>query len=147
MEYGTSSNFGAVLITSSPVTHNGFHYQSPFQEWVKENAKALLHGPIAADVKEHGLFVVTQSYAAEKVALTAWRNSRNKAYFGFGVGAMDLAEISPHVQWYTGKSESGWNIHAAEPGELKVVFAAGLAYRRIWPLTVGSTSLCPINNP
>ena len=54
---------------------------------------------------------------------------------------MGLGEISPHVQWYTGKSESGWNLHGAEPGELKVMFAAGLAYRKLWPMSVCSGPL------
>lgn len=116
---------------------NGYHYQSPFQEWVKSNARALLNGPLGTDIKENGLFVVTQTYATEKVALTAWKNAESKAYFGFGVGATGLGELSPNVQWYTGHSESGWNVHEAEPGELKVVFVGGLAYRRLWPLPVG----------
>ncbi|KAL6717760.1 hypothetical protein ACLMJK_003845 [Lecanora helva] len=96
------------------------------------NAYTILHGPMSSDIKENGIFLVTHTYAAEKVALTAWHQSRNKAYFGFGVGAMGLAELSPHCGWYTGQSEAGWNVHTAESGELKVVFAAGLAYRRIW---------------
>ena len=136
VEYGTSADTGAVLITSAPVTRNGYHYHSPFQNWVKSNARALLNGPLGADIKENGLFVVTQTYATEKVALTAWRTAKSKAYFGFGVGATGLGELSPHVQWYTGRSESGWNVHEAEAGELKVVFVGGLAYRRLWPLSV-----------
>ncbi len=140
LEYGTSSESGAVLITASPVTRNGYHYQSPFKDWVKANARALLHGPLGADIKENGLFVVTQTHATEKVALTAWKNSQNKAYFGFGAGVTGLGEISPHVQWYMGNSESGWNVHEAEPGESKVVFVGGLAYRRKWPLAVRSVS-------
>ena len=139
IEYETSTDSGAVLITSSPVTHEGFHYNAPFEDWVKNNAKALLHGPLASDIKEHGLFVVTHSYAAEKVALTAWRKTQNKAYFGFGIGAMGFAKIDPHVGWYAGTSETGWNVHEAGPGELNVVFAAGVAYRMVWPLTVCST--------
>ena len=133
IEYGHSSDGGAVLITSSPVTRNGYCYESPFHEWVQANARALLHSPIGADIKEHGLFVVTQTHATEKVALTAWQRKENKAYFGFGAGATGLGEISPRVQWFTGRSESGWNLHEAELGESKVVFAAGLAYRRTWP--------------
>ena len=130
VEYGTSADTGAVLITSSPVTRNGYYYQSPFHQWVTSNARALLHGPLGPDIKENGLYVVTQTYAAEKVALTAWKNAKSKAYFGFGVGATGLGELSPNVQWYTGHSESGWNVHEAEAGELKVVFVGGLAYRR-----------------
>ena len=136
VEYGATSDTGAVLITAAPVTRNGYLYHSPFQEWVKLNARALLNGPLSADIKENGLFVATQTYATEKVALTAWRNAKSKAYFGFGVGATGLGELSPHVQWHTGHSESAWNVHEAEPGELKVVFVGGLAYRRLWPLSV-----------
>ena len=136
VEYGTSADTGAVLIAAAPVTRNGYHYQSPFREWVKSNARALLNGPLGPDIKENGLFVVTQTYATQKVALTAWKNAKSTAYFGFGVGATGLGELSPNVQWYTGHSESGWNVHEAEAGELKVVFVGGLAYRRLWPLSV-----------
>lgn len=144
LEYSSSSDVGAVLITSSPISRNGYYYQSPFKDWVKANARALLHGPLAPDIKEHGLFVVTQTYTTEKAALTAWQGSQNKAYFGFGADAMGLGEISPHVQWYVGNSAAGWNMHESEAGEGKVVFMAGLAYRRLWPLTVRHiSSYCP----
>ena len=136
LEYATSTESGAVIITSSPITHEGYHYHAPFEQWLKSNAHRLLSGPVSSDIKEHGLFLATHTYAAEKVALTAWHKSENKAYFGFGVGAMGLAELSPRVGWFAGRSEAGWNVHTAEVGELKVVFAAGLAYRRIWPSTV-----------
>lgn len=56
LEYGTSSDSDAVLITASPVTRNGYYYQSPLKEWVKANAKALLNGSLDEDIKENGLF-------------------------------------------------------------------------------------------
>ena len=130
------------MITSSPVTHEGFHYHAPFQNWLKSNAHALLLGPLASDIKEHGIFLATHTYATEKVALTAWQKFKSKVYFGFGVGAIGLAELSPHIGWFAGRSEAGWNIHTAEMGELKVVFVLGLAYRRIWPSTVSHPLGC-----
>ena len=107
---------------------------------MRENAINLLQGPLAEDIKRYGLFIVTQTHATQKCALTAWRNSESRVHFGFGVGAMGLAEINPRVAWYAGRSESGWNIYDAEGDELKVIFAGGLWFRRIIGSKVGPTT-------
>ena len=131
VEYQTADSYGAVLISSSPVTREALYYQAPFRKWVKENAIALLHGHLAEDIKQHGLFVVTQTFATQKCAVTAWRSPERKVHFGFGVGISGLAELSPEVEWYAGSSETGWNFHEADQSELKVVFAGGLSFRKI----------------
>ena len=140
VEYSTSSDFGAVLLSSSPIVCDAFYYKAPFKAWMRENAMTLLRGPLAEDIKKYGLFIVTQTHATRKCALTAWRSSENGVHFGFGVGAMGLAEIDPNVAWYAGRSESGWDIYEAEGDELKVIFAGGLWFRRIIGSKVGFTS-------
>ena len=141
VEYSTSSDFGAVLLSSSPIVCDAFYYRAPFKAWMRENAVNLLRGPLAEDIKRYGLFIVTQTHSTRKCALTAWRSSENGVHFGFGVGAMGLAEIDPNVAWYAGKSESGWDIYEAEGDELKVIFAGGLWFRRLIGSKVGSISL------
>ena len=140
VEYSTSSDFDAVLLSSSPIVCDALYYKAPFKAWMRENAVELLRGPLAEDIKKYGLFIVTQTHTTRKCALTAWRNSENSAHFGFGVGAMGLAELDPNVAWYAGRSESGWNIYEAEGDELEVIFAGGLWFRRIIGSKVGSTS-------
>ena len=140
VEYSTSSDFGAVLLSSSPIVCDAFYYKAPFKAWMRENAMTLLRGPLAEDIKKYGLFIVTQTHATRKCALTAWRSSENGVHFGFGVGALGLAEIDPNVAWYAGRSESGWDIYEAEGDELKVIFAGGLWFRRIIGSKVGFTS-------
>lgn len=134
MEYQTSNSYGAVLISSSPVVREAFYYQSPFKKWVQENASVLLHGRLAEDIRKHGLFVVTQTFATKKCALTAWHNPETKIHFGFGAGVSGLADLSPEIEWYSGSSESGWNIHEADDPEMKVVFVGGLSFRKV-PMT------------
>ena len=140
VEYRTSSDFGAVLLSSSPVVRDAFYYKAPFKAWMRENASNLLQGPLAEDINEHGLFIVTQTHATRKCALTAWRSSENSVYFGFGAGTMGLAEIDPKVAWYAGRSESGWDIYEAEEGESEVIFAGGVWFRRVIGSKVGSTT-------
>ena len=140
VEYRTSSDFGAVLLSSSPIVRDAFYYKAPFRAWMRENASNLLQGPLAEDIEEYGLFIVTQTHATRKCALTAWRSSEKSIYFGFGAGTMGLAEIDPKVAWYAGRSESGWDIYEAEGDELEVVFAGGLWFRRILGSKVGSTT-------
>lgn len=130
LEYKTSGNCGAVIISSSPVVRQAYYYQSPFKKWVADNASILLHGRLAEDVKKFGLFVVTQTFATKKCALTAWRNPETKVHFGFGAGVSGLAELSPQVEWYAGSSESGWNFHEADEPDMKVVFAGGLSFKK-----------------
>ena len=137
--YSTSSDFGAVLLSSSPILRDAFYYKAPFRAWMRENASNLLQGPLAEDIEEHGLFVVTQTHATRKCALTAWRSSEKSIYFGFGAGTMGLAEIDPKVGWYAGRSESGWDIYEAEGDELEVIFAGGLWFRKTVGSKVGST--------
>ncbi len=130
VEYSTSSDFGAVLISSSPIVREAFYYKAPFKDWMRANARSLLKGSLAEDIKKYGIFIVTQTHATQKCALTAWRSSESSVYFGFGVGAMGLAEIAPNVGWYSGRSESGWDVYEAERDELKVIFAGGLWFRK-----------------
>ena len=141
VEYQRSESCGAVLISSSPVLREAFYYQAPFKKWVKENATALLHGQLAEDIKKHGLFVVTQTFATKKCALTAWRSPETKVHFGFGFGISGLAELSPEVEWYAGSSETGWNFHEAEQSEMKVVFAGGLWFSKVPVSKVSSISV------
>ena len=54
---------------------------------------------------------------------------------------MDLVEIDPNVAWYAGRSESDRDIYEAEEGELKVIFAGGLWFRRLIGSKVGSIFL------
>ena len=142
VEYQTRDNYGAVLISSSPVVREAFYYRSPFKRWVQENASVLLHGHLAEDIKKHGLFVATQTFATKKCAITAWKNPETKATFGFGTDIAGLAELSPEVEWYSGSSESGWNIHQADEPEMKVVFAGGLSFRKVPGIRV-STHIGP----
>ena len=52
--YSTSSDFGAVLLSSSPFVRDAFYYKAPFGAWMRENAINLLQGPLAEDDEDDG---------------------------------------------------------------------------------------------
>ena len=109
-----------------------FTYKALFKNWKRANARSLLKGSLAEDVKSYGTIIVKQTHATQKCALTAWRSSESRVYFGLGVGAMGLVEIDPNVGWYCGRSESGWNVYEVEGHELKVTFGSERSLVRRW---------------
>ena len=63
VEWETSSKFGAVLITSSPVVREELCYYYQGREGVVSNIKSLLNGVLEPDIEEHGLFIVTHTHS------------------------------------------------------------------------------------
>ena len=108
IKYTSSSDFGAVLVTASPIVHRAYHYQSPFSNWVKDNAEELFFGARRQEVKEHGLFVITQTFATTKCSITAWKTPQSEVFLGFDIGTMGAGLESSGI-WYEGRSSSGWN--------------------------------------
>ncbi|KZF19065.1 hypothetical protein L228DRAFT_53304 [Xylona heveae TC161] len=132
LKYKMTSDFGAVLVTAAPIIHEAFYYESPFRNWVKENGRALLHGPLAEEIKSHGIFVVTQTYATARCSLTAWQNPSNEVFLGFDIGMTGIGELGPHAGWYEGRSDSGWNHFEGKVSDIG------------WPNSTGSLLTCPL---
>jgi hypothetical protein len=128
IKYTTSSSFGAVLVTTPPITHNAFYYSSPFSQWVSDNAHALLSGDYKDDIHANGLVVVTQTYTTPKCSLTAWTDSKSEVFLGFDAGINGLGNLKPQGGWYEGNSASGWQKYEQEGGKDLVVFVGGLWY-------------------
>ncbi|KAK4220863.1 hypothetical protein QBC38DRAFT_462115 [Podospora fimiseda] len=61
IEFEHSTDFGAVLHCTQDVIHKGYYHLEPFRQWGKANAKKLLE--LAPDVKEHGFWVVSDTYS------------------------------------------------------------------------------------
>jgi len=108
-EYQSSGDFGAVLITASPVHRAAFYYESPFKRWVKSNVDALHRSPRHAEIKKYGLSIVTDTYSTKKCSLTAWADKSRKVTIGFKVNAQGLIDVGIDGGWYVGTAAGGWN--------------------------------------
>lgn len=128
IKYTTSSSFGAVLVTAPPIVHTAFYYQSPFSQWISDNAPALLSGEHKDDIKKYGLVVVTQAYSTSKCALTAWTEGKGEAFLGFNAEAPGVGKADPNGGWYEGNSASGWVGYEGTGEDKMVVFVGGLWY-------------------
>lgn len=42
LKYTSSSDFGAILMTDSPIEKREYLYKSPFTDWVRDNSRQLL---------------------------------------------------------------------------------------------------------
>jgi hypothetical protein len=111
IKYHSGSNFGAVLVTTPPIKHDGYYYESPFKGWFQDNVKAIMSSPRADEIKKYGLFVVTGTYMTTKCSLVAWTEPSKDVFLGFYAGPSGLGEVGPHVKWYDTGSSSGWNKH------------------------------------
>ncbi|KIX95202.1 uncharacterized protein Z520_09118 [Fonsecaea multimorphosa CBS 102226] len=131
VEYLSDSGFGAILLTSSPITREGYYFDSPFRTWIKANSKALLEGPRGTDIAKYGIVVVTQTFSTKKAGITAWGRSGHGAYVGFSSGTLGVGSLQANCGWFTGNSASGWSVYGGEAlEEEQVVFIAGLRYHK-----------------
>ncbi|KAK0744657.1 hypothetical protein B0T21DRAFT_325469 [Apiosordaria backusii] len=126
IEYTSESKFGAVLVPLPPIHHDAYYFMSPFQDWVCENAAALMKSKVGKDVREHGLCIITQTYATPKCTMTAWNRQNGSVSIGFDVKAKEGIKLGIDTRWYEGKSVEGWRSYEAEGDDLRVVFVGGL---------------------
>jgi len=128
VKYTSSSSFGALLVTSPPITHSSYYYSSPFSSWVKDNMHALLNGEHKDDIHANGLVVVTQTYSTSKATITAWTDGKNEVFLGFDGALPGVGKTDDSGGWSKGNSASGWQEYDASGNDNVVVFVGGLWY-------------------
>jgi hypothetical protein len=87
---------------------------SPFRDWVDNNAVSLMKGGVGKDLMEHGLCIITQTYATAKCTMTTWNEENGAVYIGFDVEAKETVKLGLDTRWYEGKSVEGWRSYDAE---------------------------------
>jgi hypothetical protein len=114
-------------MTSPPVVHQRYLYESPFRQWVQENALQIIEK--RPEVTQHGLWVVTSTYGTKQCSLNVWTGKQKETMIGFTVGDVSGAEAGPAAQWYEAASDSDWSRYSADGKNLRVVFIGGLKFR------------------
>lgn len=113
-EYKSSSNFGAVLITKSPVHRDAYYHESPFRRWVKDNAHVLMQHKRKYEIKTHGLCIITDVYSTEKCSVNAWTDSSRTVKVEFAVNALGQLDVGVGGGWSVQGSAGGWSHYAGE---------------------------------
>lgn len=104
--FESEKSTGAVLMTSAPVVHERLYYEAPLKRWAAANAGRLLAE--RPEVKTHGMWIVTSTWAADEVAVNCWRDQRKAVDVGFSVGFVEIGEIAPKGEWADGGAADGW---------------------------------------
>ena len=128
LKYTSSSDFGAILMTDSPIEKKAFLYKSPFIDWVRANAQCLLQKR-ELEIKEQGLWIIRWTYSTKKASINAWAGTDKKVVVGFQASAYGT-EFGPKGGWHKGRADTAWDDYASKNDADKVVvFAGALRFR------------------
>lgn len=97
---------GAVLLTKGEVRHERFYYESPFKDWVRDNAVELAKK--RKEVLEYGLWVITSTWVADECAINAWSGAGRGVSVGFKAGVVEIGELAPSGEWWEDGRDGGW---------------------------------------
>jgi hypothetical protein len=125
--YQSSTSNGAILMTSPPVVRQRYFYESPFRQWVQDNALRILEQ--RPEVRDHGLWIVTSTYGTKNCSLNVWSGRQKEVMLGFSAKDVSGGEVGPAAQWYEAASDSDWSRYSATGDALRIVFIGGLRFR------------------
>ena len=109
--YSTNSDLGAVLFTSPPVTHERYYHESPFINWVVNNAGVILQR--WPEVKKRGLWIITSTYATKKCAINMCYKGGRGFKVGFSAKAI-MGQAGPSGEWHRDQAGEGWGEYTAK---------------------------------
>lgn len=66
------------------------------------------------EVRKHGLWIVTSTYATKKCAVNMCSNGRGAFNVGFSAKAVGIGEAGPSGEWYRNQADEGWCEYTAE---------------------------------
>lgn len=95
--FSNSKSGGALLITAPPIVHERLYHESMFKDWVMQNADRLVKD--RSEIFEHGLCVVTKTWATEDCAIHLWDEAGKEVKVGFHVGVDAIGQLGPGVGW------------------------------------------------
>lgn len=134
-EYETNNEFGALLLTKSPVVKRALYRDEPIKIWVQGNALRIKEQ--WPEVASEGLFIATSTFSTSEASTNFLRSKGQKVSVGFSGSAVGIGEIGPAATWHTAMTDGGW-VRSKASGNgnshQKVVFVGGLYFR--WPRLV-----------
>ncbi|KAH7418572.1 hypothetical protein BKA64DRAFT_654747 [Cadophora sp. MPI-SDFR-AT-0126] len=136
-----SVSAGAVLLCNSTVHRKGYRHESPFLEWGKANANAIIKN--CKDAKRYGFWVVLTTWTCSSVWTNVWKNSQKSVSIGITARSAGIGELSPRIEWSNSQSGGGW-VHPTptmKNGKVdqRVIFFSGVKFK-VYKLPFGAVT-------
>lgn len=112
LDFASSSSFSSILHCPKSVTHEGYYHRKAFLKWAENNAQKLLQ--LVPDVKEHGFWVITDTYSTDDARIITWSGREKHVQMGFDVDVSPAGEIGPSGEFFEGASAGEWHRTEAE---------------------------------
>jgi hypothetical protein len=124
-EYWSKSDAGAILLTASPITKEGFFHEHVFVEWVLENAIQLLK--LYPVLFTHDLWVVTTTFSTKYCSHTVWSDKSKRVHVGFAVKQAGVGGMGPSGTWYEDHENDSWEKYGNDnvSAEIRLATSAG----------------------
>ncbi|KAH7131617.1 hypothetical protein B0J13DRAFT_107361 [Dactylonectria estremocensis] len=125
--FQSANDKGAVLLTSGPVVHERYYHREPFLQWMRQNARNL--ATAYPEVKSHGVWIVTSTWAAKDASVNCWTCSTKEVDVGFSTTALEFGEVAPKGSWLHAGSAEGWiTARSDENNQGNVIFFHGIRF-------------------
>ncbi|KAH6991512.1 hypothetical protein BKA56DRAFT_230390 [Ilyonectria sp. MPI-CAGE-AT-0026] len=125
--FQSAKDKGAILLTSGPVVHERYYHKEPFLQWMRQNARNL--ATAYPEVKNHGVWIVTSTWAAKDASVNCWKSPAKAVDVGFSATALEFGEVAPKGSWLHAGSAEGWvTARSDEDNQGNVVFFYGIRF-------------------
>jgi hypothetical protein len=106
-KYNSSTDFGAILMTTPPVTREMINHEDPYERWCQKNAKTILK--LRPEVKDHGMWIVTKTHSTKYCSLNVWKSKQKDVHVGFSAKVAEGGDLKASGGWFENSSDGGWN--------------------------------------
>lgn len=123
MEYESTSNFGAVLMSDVDVEVTGYDVRGPFIKWLEENA-ATIRKNHKREIGSRTLHVVIGIYASTDIFIHVMSDRGKKVVVGFKASAPGAASADLGTTWARSSVGSHWRrVNKKDDNVKKAMFA------------------------
>ena len=126
IKYVSNSKFGAVLMTTKPVTLHAYNQESLFLAWLDANRKRLF-AEHSTELKRYGMWIVTRTYSAPGCSINAWMDNAKSALVTLKAKAAMLGELGEDLNWKDKVLDKDWSHYKARSEDSGlVIFMDGI---------------------
>jgi hypothetical protein len=106
LKYTSGTNFGAVVMSDSPVVREYYEHPSRFSAWLQDNDQRLME--LFPDVEKFGLDLVTKTFSTGDAYIAIWDNKKHEVYVGLGAGAGEQAQGEGSASYSRVTDSTSW---------------------------------------
>lgn len=126
VEYESTSNFGAVLMSDADVEVTGYDVRGPFIKWLQDNA-ATIRKNHKAEIGSRTLHAVIGIYASTEIFIHVMSDRGRKVVVGFKAAAPGAASADLGTTWVRSSVGSHWRqVNKKDDNVKKAMFALSI---------------------